>query len=75
MKKVVGVVCAILCGVLIWVALIYPRYAADSTRRANKIAPFLGTTISCDVLVVGGTPSGVAAALAAARRGAKVVLI
>jgi hypothetical protein len=29
----------------------------------------------CDVLVVGGTPSGIAAALAAARRGAKVVLV
>lgn len=31
--------------------------------------------MQCDVFVVGGTPSGVAAALAAARRGAKVVLI
>jgi hypothetical protein len=29
----------------------------------------------CDVLVVGGTPSGVAAALAAARRGATVILL
>jgi len=29
----------------------------------------------CDVLVIGGTPAGVAAALAAARRGAKVVLL
>lgn len=30
---------------------------------------------SCDVAVLGGTPSGVAAALAAARAGAKVVLV
>lgn len=29
----------------------------------------------CDVLVVGGTPAGIAAALSAARRGAKVVLM
>lgn len=29
----------------------------------------------CDVLVVGGTPAGVAAALAAARRGAQVILV
>lgn len=29
----------------------------------------------CDVLVMGGTPSGIAAALAAARRGASVVLV
>lgn len=36
---------------------------------------FDGSIKECDVLVIGGTPSGVAAALAAARRGAKVVLI
>lgn len=36
---------------------------------------FDGSIEECDVLVVGGTPSGVAAALAAARRGANVVLI
>lgn len=34
-----------------------------------------GHAAHCDVLVVGGTPAGVAAALAAARRGANVVLL
>lgn len=38
--------------------------------RAEKIA----VPQNCDVLVIGGTPSGVAAALAAARAGAHVVL-
>ncbi len=38
-------------------------------------AAFDGSLKECDVLVVGGTPSGIAAALAAARRGARVVLI
>jgi hypothetical protein len=52
---------------------------AFSTRaRASvggQLSAFDGTVQSCDVLVVGGTPSGVGAALAASRRGAKVLLI
>jgi len=37
--------------------------------------PSQNTRLETDVLVVGGTPSGVAAAIAAARNGAKVILI
>ncbi|MBV9866170.1 MAG: FAD-dependent oxidoreductase [Abitibacteriaceae bacterium] len=42
---------------------------------AASVPAFNGPTEDCDVLVVGGTPSGIAAALAAARRGATVTLI
>ncbi|MDF2440027.1 MAG: hypothetical protein JWN98_1011, partial [Abditibacteriota bacterium] len=42
---------------------------------APTLKPFDGSISRCDVLVVGGTPAGIAAALAAARRGAKVLLI
>ena len=38
-------------------------------------APFKGRALDCDVLVMGGTAAGIAAAIAAARRGAKVILI
>ncbi len=34
-----------------------------------------GVRVSTDVLVIGGTPSGVVAAIAAARQGAKVILV
>lgn len=33
------------------------------------------TSLTCDVAVVGGGPGGIPAALAAARRGAKVILV
>ncbi len=39
------------------------------------LTSFKGPIEQCDVLVVGGTPSGVAAALAAARRGSNVFLV
>ena len=32
------------------------------------------TTLNCDVAVIGGGPGGIPAALAVARRGAKVIL-
>ena len=44
------------------------------THLATVATPVLNAP-SVDVLVVGGTPSGVAAALAAARHGAKVTLV
>jgi len=47
-----------------------PSAVSPSIARAEKIA----TPSNCDVLVIGGTPSGVAAALSAARSGANVVL-
>ncbi len=40
-----------------------------------QLSPFDGAWSRCDVLVVGGTPAGVAASLAAARRGARVILV
>ncbi|RYG65154.1 FAD-dependent oxidoreductase, partial [bacterium] len=48
-----------------------------SPQPTATVAPpsWKGAQIKTDVLVIGGTPSGVAAALAAARRGAKVLLI
>lgn len=43
--------------------------AAVAIRRAFREKP------TCDVLVVGGTPSGIAAALSAAREGSRVILL
>ncbi|HEX8464565.1 MAG TPA: FAD-dependent oxidoreductase [Abditibacterium sp.] len=43
--------------------------------RALSFAPGLFSRPSCDVLVIGGTPSGIAAALSASRRGARVILV
>ncbi len=42
---------------------------------SSAAVPFTGPSEDCDVLVVGGTPSGIAAALSAARHGAKVTLV
>ena len=47
----------------------------NAISAASTRVPFRGAVTNCDVLVVGGTPSGVAAAIAAARRGAHVILI
>jgi len=46
-----------------------------STPAGHPLVPFDGGVRQCDVLVVGGSPAGIAAALAAARRGAHVILI
>ena len=51
-----------------------PSYGKSAPLGAS-FAPFQGQVSRCDVLVVGGTPAGIAAALAAARRGASVVLV
>lgn len=57
-----------------------PLRSAQSTLSslapaASTVKPFDGSISDCDVLVVGGTPAGIAAALAASRRGAKTLLI
>jgi len=46
--------------------------AQGTWREASRETPVYGT---CDVLVVGGGPSGTAAAVAAARGGAEVILL
>jgi hypothetical protein len=48
---------------------------AALTPQELRFPTFNGKRGNCDVLVVGATPSGIAAALAAARRGADVVLV
>lgn len=53
------------------VALTLPHSIDPRIAAAEKIAKIQ----SCDVAVLGATPSGVAAALSAARAGAKVVLV
>ena len=50
---------------------VLPRSIDPSIAAAEKIAKVQ----NCDVAVLGATPSGVAAALSAARAGAKVVLV
>ena len=50
---------------------VLPRSIDPRIAAAEKIA----TVRNCDVAVLGATPSGVAAALSAARAGAKVVLV
>lgn len=44
-------------------------------KSVAAVSSWRGAQVKTDVLVIGGTPSGVAAALAAARRGAKVILV
>jgi hypothetical protein len=46
-----------------------------SLHNTEHDTAFHGKETSCDVLVIGGTPSGIAAALAASRRGADVILV
>lgn len=56
---------------------IYARLRqTDATQIKVNSTPRIGsTTIACDVLVIGGGAAGVAAATAAGRSGAKVVLL
>ena len=72
---VLVVVAAILYGIgyTIWAAYSGARRVV-TTRLAPAATP-VPTAPPVDVLVVGGTPSGVAAALAAARHGARVTLV
>lgn len=51
---------------------------AEETNAAaatNGLQPSAGSSLQADVLVCGGGPSGIGAALAAARQGAKVMLV
>lgn len=59
-------------GALGWSAW---RVASALRSHFSDSAPVLSARHDTDVLVIGGTPSGVAAALAAARHGARVTLI
>jgi hypothetical protein len=49
-------------------------WGASAVLSADGLKGAAGT-LECDVLVTGATPSGVAAALAAARRGARVIVV
>ncbi len=51
-----------------------PAFVPTSSNAFLAHAEKIAQAQSCDVLVIGGTPSGVAAALSAARAGAHVVL-
>ncbi len=63
---------ATLLGTLLWRGALWMRGAS---QRPTFAATNLRTRPTCDVLVLGGTPSGIAAALAASRGGAHVVLL
>ena len=69
------VIAALLYGIgyAVWAA--YSGARRVVTARLAPAATPVASAPMVDVLVVGGTPSGVAAALAAARHGAKVTLI
>ncbi|HEX8551530.1 MAG TPA: FAD-dependent oxidoreductase [Abditibacteriaceae bacterium] len=84
-SRLVAALAALACaGVAIWLFAVRnvrydktpsaPSYDTNSAHGAS-FTSFAGQVANCDVLVTGGTPAGVAAALAAARRGANVVLV
>ncbi len=65
-----------LLGAASWGLWRHFRAPQTLTNWAQKSAPIsVGARDRYDVLVVGGTPSGVAAAVAASRRGARVLLV
>ena len=54
----------------------------DASPTPTPVSPlqspgkaFAGPEVKCDILVMGGTPAGIAAAIAAARLGARVILV
>ncbi|HVF84996.1 MAG TPA: FAD-dependent oxidoreductase, partial [Abditibacteriaceae bacterium] len=73
-RKVFQVVAlAALAAFVLWHGLATPRALAQGEIKGQFAA--IPAADSYDVLVVGGTPSGIAAALAAGRRGARVLLV
>ena len=52
-----------------------PLWAVDAETGKTNPPRMSNTTLTCDVLVIGGGAAGVAAAVAAGRAGAKVVLL
>ena len=51
------------------------RAAHATLVKVTEPSPTGATSLSCDVLVIGGGAAGVAAAAAAGRAGARVVLL
>jgi hypothetical protein len=87
LRRCLGTAAVILCGSsgVLFAHNLHPLSSGQGSTgtllpKAATLAsqwptPFDGSLQQCDVLVVGGTPSGIAAALAAARRGSQVLLV